>query len=43
MRKQNRDAQLLRDLKSAQDVSAKKLRQKLENETPQTDRNQLHF
>ena len=29
MRKRNSDAQLLRELKSAQDVSAKKLRQKL--------------
>ena len=43
MRKRNSDAQLLRDLKSAQDVSAKKLRQKLENETPQTDRNAPYF
>lgn len=42
MRKRN-DAQLLRELKSAQDVSAKKLRQKLENEMPQTDRNTLYF
>ena len=43
MRKRNSDAQLMRDLKSAQDASAKNLRQKLENETPQTDRNTLYF